>query len=382
VLSAVLAAQKAGRRLIIPKANAAEAALAKNEMVFSAASLIEVCSYLTDQTKLSLCTQNDFSIATSSSIDLADVKGQAQAKRSLEIAAAGKHSMLLVGPPGTGKTMLASRLPTLLPPLSDEQALEVATVASANSCFNPEKWQQIPFRSPHHSASTAALVGGGRPPRPGEISLAHHGVLFLDELPEFSRQVLESLREPLESGFITISRAAFQTIFPAQFQLVAAMNPCPCGYAGDIYHECRCSSEYIQRYRAKLSGPLLDRIDMHLEVPAMPADMLLTESINEESSVTVRKRVDVARLLQLKRQDKPNAELNARELNEVCHINGEAKKILQNIMTKFRFSARVYHRILKVALTIADLKGSEIIRAEDISEALLYRCLDKQKKLL
>lgn len=386
VLPAVLAAQKAGRCLIVPAGNAEEAALVKKAAVLSAEHLLEVCAYLRGERDLSvshsaLCQALP---VVQSTLDLADVTGQIQAKRALEITAAGKHSLLFMGPPGTGKTMLANRLPTILPALSEEQALEAAAVTSMSANgFNSATWQQVPFRSPHHTASSVALVGGGRPPRPGEISLAHQGVLFLDELPEFNRRVLESLREPLESGEITISRATFQTIFPAKFQLIAAMNPCPCGHAGSPAQECRCTSEQIQRYLAKLSGPFMDRVDMHVEVPALPADVLLQANQQPlETSQIVRERVLVARELQYQRQGKPNAELTAQELKEICLLHPDAKLLLQKAMEKFNFSARLYHRLLKVALTIADLKQCSQVSAAEVSEALLYRCLDRQKMYL
>lgn len=379
VLPVALAAHRAGRRLMVPEQNAAEAALVTQAEVFSAKSLLEVCAHLNGELTLPRCqpVHRDQDILLP---DVADVRGQPYAKRGLEVAAAGKHSLLFVGPPGTGKTMLASRLPGILPPISESQALESAAVASISSSgFDPAVWGRIPFRSPHHSSSSAALAGGGRPPRPGEISLAHHGVLFLDELPEFHRHVLECLREPLESGHITVSRAAFQTIFPARFQLIAAMNPCPCGYAGSDVRTCQCSPEQVKRYRAKISGPLLDRIDMHVQVARLAPEALAAIPLSVETSARVGERVFAARDVQMKRQGKCNAELQVAELDKYAGLLPEAQRMLVQVMSKLNLSARAYHRIIKLARTLADLDAAEQITEGHLSEALHFRCLDRTK---
>lgn len=378
VLPVALAAHKAGRILVVPQQNAAEAALVSEANVLSARHLLEVCAHLRGEQALPSCELNQSEALPLGHADMTEVRGQPHAKRGLEVAAAGRHSLLFVGPPGTGKTMLASRLPGILPAISTAEALESAAVASVSgSGFDPALWGRIPFRAPHHSSSSAALAGGGRPPRPGEISLAHHGVLFLDELPEFSRHVLECLREPLESGQITVSRAAFQTLFPARFQLIAAMNPCPCGYAGSDVRDCQCSPEQVKRYRGKISGPLLDRIDMHVEVARLAPELLATTESNEESSEYVRQRVQAARDVQLHRQGKCNAFLSVAELDHFAKLLPDAQALLNRAMTKLNLSARVYHRIVKLARTLADLEASGQITVQHLGEALNFRCLDR-----
>jgi magnesium chelatase family protein len=370
--SMIFKSKEKPRTFILPKQSAAEAALVQSATVLAANSLLEVCAHLSGRQLIQPYQPDVAKSPLITTVDFSEVKGQTLPKRALEIAAAAGHSVLMAGPPGTGKSMLASRLPTILPGMSEQEALESAAIQSLNGSYKIDAWGKRPFRAPHHTASGVALVGGGNIPKPGEISLAHHGVLFLDELPEFDRKVLEVLREPLESGHITISRAARQADFPAKFQLIAAMNPCPCGYLGHFNNKCRCTPDQVNRYRAKISGPLLDRIDLHIEVPALKEDELLTAQ-HSESSETIKKRVEQARNIQLNRQGKPNAELGTKEIEALCVTEEDGINLLKQAITKLDLSARAYHRILKVARTIADLAGSTQIQASHIAEAVQYR---------
>ena len=376
-LAMMCGASRDRRAFVVPTENAPEAALVDSAQVYAAHSLLEVCAHLAGREQLSLF--HDIPAAQHEPYpDLLDVKGQAHARRALEIAAAGGHSLIMVGPPGSGKTMLATRLPGILPPMTQEEALASAALQSLGSAgFEVRNWRRRPFRAPHHTASGVALVGGGSYPRPGEISMAMHGVLFLDELPEFDRRVLEVLREPLESGRISVSRAARQADFPAQFQLVAAMNPCPCGFLGHYSGKCRCTPDQVARYRGKISGALLDRIDLQIEVPAV-AQQDLVRNASGETSDTVRARVAVARERQLARQGKPNALLSAREIDEHCVPEETGATLLKQAISRLGLSARAYHRVLKVARTIADLAGNASISGDQVAEAIQYRRFDRR----
>lgn len=369
-LSIAMACQRDQHRLMISQQNAAEAAQLPRIEVFAASHLKQVCEHFLKQRLIAPITKQYIQHDHHYPLDLADVKGQLRPRRALEIAAAGGHSILFRGPPGTGKTLLASRLPSILPPLNTEESLEVASIYSiANQQVT---LGQRPFRNPHHTASAVALVGGGSQPKPGEITLSHLGVLFLDELPEFDRKVLEVLRQPLESKTIIISRAARQISFPANFQLIAAMNPCPCGYAFNQDSRCQCSIDAIKRYQNRISGPLLDRIDLHIDVPPLKAQELQSTTPVEDSA-QVRLRVKAAYQLQIQRQQQLNHNLSPQQLSRYAELDATSNHILDQAQKRLNLSARAYHRIIRVARTIADLAQSTKIETPHITESLSYR---------
>lgn len=379
VLPAAIQSRESNRVLIVPDVNAAEAALVKGDGKYCSISLLEIANWLKGNQQLKKCEVQPTDPGPGLP-DLCDVIGLPGPKRALEVAAAGSHNLLMAGPPGTGKTLLAARLPGILPPMTESESLEVAALASiSHTGFDHREWGVRPFRTPHHSCSSVALAGGGSRPKPGEISLAHNGVLFLDELPEYGRHTLEILREPIESGRIVISRAARQATFPARFQLVTAMNPCPCGMAGDDSGRCYCSGEQIQRYRNRVSGPLLDRIDIQIEVIRPKTSILSAPTDNIENSAAVRQRVIESREIQTARAGKCNAMMSNGDLKQFCHIENDTLQLLELAAEQLYLSPRACHRILKVSRTIADLDGITDINSEHVAEAISFRRLNTEQ---
>lgn len=375
IFPALVNCAKTSKRVILPEQNSKQYSIIENATIYPASHLLKICEFLAQMTKLEKLNYTTQDKKINYTNDFSQVKGQHHAKRALEIAASGEHNVLMIGTPGAGKTMLVERMPSIMSPLKTADTLERAAIYSvANRNIDLERIKIRPFRSPHHSSSAVAMVGGGSNPKPGEISLAHQGVLFLDELPEFPRHVLEVLRQPLESGKIHLSRAANQTTFPANFQLITAMNPCPCGYYGDGTAKCHCTEDQIDKYKNKISGPLLDRIDMVLNVPPLPKeDLLNQEKSSAEPSKTIRKRVLKAYEKQIQRQGKTNDKLNPDEIDKLIKLDKANKQLLETAIDKFHLSARAYHRILKVARTIADLDNSDSVKTQHLTEAISYR---------